>query len=90
MKTIRLIATLALLLAPGLFAQVENPDPNGGGSGSGGGCQICTATGYLNSGVTVMSCGSPSSGQWGHEYCSVQSYPEGSYCIPYGNDCCVD
>ncbi len=85
---------LAALLVAALFtvalnAQVENIDPNGGGGGGGSSCNVCRGTWWGN-GVMQLSCGSPDPGGWGRDHCSVDSYPEGTYCQAYGNDCCVD
>jgi hypothetical protein len=86
----RLFMLLAMtLLATASTAQppTENPDPNGGGGGAGS-CVTCYVSQQGQS--MTMSCGGVASGEWGHQFCRVESYPEGSYCFVDGNACCVD
>lgn len=93
MKTtvLRLITFLAVaLFTIGASAQDEvyNADYNIGPAGGANSCTTC----YImsSSGGMSMYCGSPQSGGWGVQYCEIDSYPEGTYCIPYGESCCVD
>jgi hypothetical protein len=86
----RLFVLLAVaFLATALTAQppIENPDPNGGGGGLGS-CVTCHLNQHGDS--ISLSCITPSSGGWGHQYCRVESYYEGTYCFTDGNLCCVD
>jgi len=83
-----LLAMTFLALALTAQPQVENPDPNPGGGGGGGNCVTCW---QFQRGASIsMFCGSPDSGEWGKQYCRVESYPEGTYCFVDGNSCCVD
>ena len=89
---LRLVTFLAVaLVAFAGIAQddVLNRDFNiGGGGGGAGGCHTCLMS---QSGSSIsMSCGSPDPGEWGHDNCRIEHYPEGSYCFVDGNDCCVD
>jgi len=95
MKTmvLRLITFFAVaLFALGVTAQDEvfNADYNIGPAGGANSCATCYINGYGMGGNMVMYCGSPQSGGWGVQYCEIDSYPEGTYCIPYGDQCCVD
>lgn len=87
----RRLAMLSVLvvLATTLAGQppADNIDPGGGGGG-GGSCQTCYVRQSGNS--ISMMCGSPAQGEWGHQNCRIESYPEATYCFVDGNDCCVD
>ena len=78
------------LFAIGTIAQVDNRDFDLGGGGGATSCRTCVMNGYGLNGSISMSCSSPDPGSWGHQYCRIESYPEGSYCFVDGNDCCVD
>jgi hypothetical protein len=60
----------------------------GGDAGGGGSCQVCSMVQQNNS--ISMSCAGAQSGNWGAQYCRIESYPEGSYCFTDGDSCCVD
>jgi hypothetical protein len=94
MKTValRLVTFFVFsLVAAGMSAQddggVLNRDFNLGGGG-GSGCANCQ--GGMSGGAVYVYCGSPDSGDSGRQYCRIESYPEGSYCILDGSDGCVD
>lgn len=98
MKTI--VLRLTILLAVALFAvsvtaqdEVLNADFNIGPAGGANSCAMCmgmTQGGTSGGGYSTIYCTSPESGGWGFQYCSVETYPEASYCLNYGDDCCVD
>lgn len=88
---LRLVTFFVLsLFAVGMSAQddVLNRDFNTGGGG-GSSCSACQA-GMTGNGPIVMSCTSPEPGDMGLEFCRIESYPEGTYCILDGSECCVD
>jgi hypothetical protein len=82
--TVSALFTVALGATP----PEENPNPDPGGGG-GGGCQRCEATSHGN-GIITLVCDSPDSGEWGKTDCTIETYPEGAYCIASGDPCCVD
>jgi hypothetical protein len=95
MKTLTSLR-LTMFVAVVLFAAVATAQDDGGvfnrdynvGGGGGSGCSTCYVS---QSGYTIsMYCGSPSSGEMGHQYCRVETYPEGSYCFVDGDACCID
>ena len=94
MKTVCLRFTTffaVALIAVALSAQDDQPPFNqdpGGGGGTGGSCATCAMDDYR--GFVWLRCASPNSGQWGAANCRIESYPEGSYCLLDGNQCCVD
>jgi hypothetical protein len=92
MKTLSLRLTMfvvALLFAVGMTAQVDNKDFDLGGGGAGASCKYCGGTMYA--GYQSMNCASVTeSGSWGRQNCRIESYPEATYCLLDGNDCCVD
>ena len=73
----------AAIAAPQI--EYQNYGTDGGGGGS---CQVCSMVQQNNS--ISMFCAGAQSGQWGSQYCRIESYPEGSYCFTDGNSCCVD
>jgi len=98
MKT--MVLRLTTLLAVALFAlsviaqdEVFNADFNIGPAGGANSCSVCqgvTQGGVFGGGYSQIYCTSPQSGGWGSQYCSIESYPEATYCLVYGDDCCVD
>jgi hypothetical protein len=92
MKT--MVLRLATFFVVAVFAvavtaqdEVYNLD-FGIGGGVAGSCSTC----YMNAGGSHISmyCGSAEPGGWGHQNCRIESYPEGSYCLVDGSECCVD
>jgi len=94
MKTmvLRLVTFLALaFFAVGVTAQDEvyNADFNIGPAGGANSCAKCYVVGGSGGSIS-MYCAAPASGDLGVQYCQIYSYPEGSYCIADGYECCVD
>ena len=86
---IRLVGLLVVVvLTVTIAAQVENRDYGIGGGGGAGSCSVCI--GYAQNNAMTVSCGSPDPGGWGHQNCRIESYPEATYCLVHGYDCCVD
>ena len=91
MKLVRIMMfSAAMLFAMSAVAQPpdQNPDPGGGGTPGGSSCQTCRS--FSDATGDYPYCGSPDTGAWGNQYCTIDSFPEAAYCTQYGNPCCVD